>query len=1243
MYKKTIQNGKELLTQVIDPMNRKTTYDYSISTAKFDLLSTTPTTQNPFALITGVTYPTGAKTVFEYETTPFKRYTSASSVNEVYRIATRKDVVSYSDQTISESNRMSFVYPTDMGSSYDVDMNFTTKTFNGQVETLYTYKKDYIDNQTQPMIYNTNIEASDLTTKKIINNTYDEAKQIPAPTSTTTYFRTTSAESEHNMDSQTYDDYGNILTSTNPLNQTIVYTYDPVTHLRITEKWPASSTTSLFVEMTRNQQGDVKDYKLKQNDTSGSILQHSAYEYDSFGNVITTTDYDTTKQAIVKFEYDAAYGSAFLTKQTSSYKDSDGIQQSIIISSTYDNLSGNMMTYTDGRNNKSSYQYDKLNRLTKETYPDNSFVSVVYDDTNNQTTRTNEAGAITRATFDGLGREVKSEIYDKTVNESTPTFKAKNKTGYDALSRKIWDEDASGNRTAYTYDNRDRIIKVTNPDLTYSQISYDDILSTVTETDEESNSIKKLSDRLGRVTSVMEMENGSFVTKTKTQYDNSNNITQVTTYLSPGSVGSITKYSYDLLNQLRIVTTPLNEVFTYDYDQLGNSTGITYPDNKKISQEYNELGNIIKYTDESGNIKKMYYDAERNLSKLVDRNNQTFTYQYDNRNRLLNRYGPSETVSYQYYPDGKRKSMTDNTGLTLYGYNNFTGLLTSKTYPDGKTIQYGYDQRGNRTDLTDPFGRKIAYGYDSVNRISTVKTDDKLSASYDYYRNDKIKTITHGNGLTSNYEYDGLDLQSVQLKNSSGVINSYKYVSDWSGNITQRTENGQTNSYTYNALGQILTNSQFNEIYGYNVRGNRSSLTSDDTPSFNNFSYMYDEWNQLTKVTDKDSESVEYTYNGDGQLYERFADGLRTRYYWDDQRLIAEATITNTSINPKASYVYGNGLLERINATNQARATYLLNGHGDVVELRDNNGNILNSYTYDIWGKPIIERETVDNPFRYSSEYWDKKSGLQYLRTRWYDPSTARFITEDTYGGQIDSPLSLNRYTYVQNNPLTNIDPSGHWCTAVVHGKLYSHAGGCDGGNKGVSVKKDVGNAKWTPDYLHVSAKQIYASKPEGSPMTAADLDMSELPTLQFKPTQVNKETHPMLDASAEWGTGIGVVVGPGVFNGEVKVTVTWECSIWGGCDPETQTQANEVVIKTKFLPVGIGAEASSKMDKNGKVTGAQEYYGGAYIGPYQVGNLKTTDDSRMVLEFSLGGYLGVGGEVHFKVDLTSFYEQIVH
>ncbi|WDQ32656.1 RHS repeat-associated core domain-containing protein [Paenibacillus marchantiae] len=126
-------------------------------------------------------------------------------------------------------------------------------------------------------------------------------------------------------------------------------------------------------------------------------------------------------------------------------------------------------------------------------------------------------------------------------------------------------------------------------------------------------------------------------------------------------------------------------------------------------------------------------------------------------------------------------------------------------------------------------------------------------------------------------------------------------------------------------------------------------------------------------------------------------------------------------------YVYdatGKLTARQIAGANQLQS-YVTNGHGDVTEVRDASGNVLNRYTYDIWGNPETTEETVPNVLRYAGEYWDEVTGLQYLRARWYDPSTARFINEDTVEGELTNPLSLHLYTYVENNPLIYVDSSG--------------------------------------------------------------------------------------------------------------------------------------------------------------------------------------------------------------------------
>ena len=74
--------------------------------------------------------------------------------------------------------------------------------------------------------------------------------------------------------------------------------------------------------------------------------------------------------------------------------------------------------------------------------------------------------------------------------------------------------------------------------------------------------------------------------------------------------------------------------------------------------------------------------------------------------------------------------------------------------------------------------------------------------------------------------------------------------------------------------------------------------------------------------------------------------------------------------------------------------------------------------------KNIDDRDT--NAFRYCGEYFDKETATVYLRARYYNPSTGRFISRDSFAGRRSDPLSLNLYTYCGNNPIRYIDPSGH-------------------------------------------------------------------------------------------------------------------------------------------------------------------------------------------------------------------------
>jgi RHS repeat-associated protein len=108
----------------------------------------------------------------------------------------------------------------------------------------------------------------------------------------------------------------------------------------------------------------------------------------------------------------------------------------------------------------------------------------------------------------------------------------------------------------------------------------------------------------------------------------------------------------------------------------------------------------------------------------------------------------------------------------------------------------------------------------------------------------------------------------------------------------------------------------------------------------------------------------------------------------------------------------------------------------------DRNGNVVNNYSYDEWGNITASSETVSNPFKYAGEVYDSETGLYYLRARYYDPTVGRFLNEDTVEGQIDNPLTLNLYTYCQNNPILYKDPTGNMSVKALNATSVSYNGG---------------------------------------------------------------------------------------------------------------------------------------------------------------------------------------------------------
>ncbi|QSX06711.1 RHS repeat-associated core domain-containing protein [Sedimentibacter sp. zth1] len=116
---------------------------------------------------------------------------------------------------------------------------------------------------------------------------------------------------------------------------------------------------------------------------------------------------------------------------------------------------------------------------------------------------------------------------------------------------------------------------------------------------------------------------------------------------------------------------------------------------------------------------------------------------------------------------------------------------------------------------------------------------------------------------------------------------------------------------------------------------------------------------------------------------------------------------------------------ETIN-TNGGLMYYEFDGLSSTTALRDRHGDKIEDYRYDVFGNIQTGITSPYNLRGYTGHLYDDKASLVYMNARWYNPNVGRFMTEDTYRGDISNPQSLNQYAYALNNPVNYVDPTGH-------------------------------------------------------------------------------------------------------------------------------------------------------------------------------------------------------------------------
>lgn len=709
-------NDTGLLTEVFDPLDRKTAYAYEAKALEsgYSYSGSDKIVKFTVDLLNKVTYPTGESSVYSYEYRDQGkkeggiRHAGTKILAQKRTVAGKETTYSYTMNAVSgslsgggsytpantyiascqktEGERVEVETCRQLEGSFNlVDLPDDSSYFQG---TLVVARQTLIDSGTKE--YEKVDYLYDLAVRAISNEQHYRGGGLAYEVivlydnwGNITYWKDSSRNLEEWRTYQAHDRIKNLVRSKRQKNSDAC-------------NGTESETTTTY----EYNEALGKAEKITVN--GGAEPLETGYAYDAAtGNLLTIT---APNGRLTEIAYDKAK-SAFPVKEIiRAVKDADNQAADIVTEYGYNPETGLKEWEKDGRGFVTHYEYDLLNRVIKAVLPDddddptnNPYREYLFDDSANLCDFYNEKRQRARFVFDGLGRL--TQIIKYTDQGKYPA-EVKTTYAYDNQGRIIAVTDPRGATgadpeaytTRYQYDALDRVVKVTFPDGNYAALAYDDLTNTVTITDENGAKVAERSDWANRLVEAKQYcgyEGTEEIYSWQFYYDSRDNrIRQV------DPLGNQVDRRFDPLG--RLVETDLpralliktgaekvadyRPVLTNGYDKMGNKiweigpngNSSDAPEKYKIEYEYDLLGRVIKLTTKATDpinqtvtvsITRTYYDAAGNKVKVIDPNGGEWSYTYSARGDLLTETDPrGETIRYRYDALGNKIAVTDPRG-----------------------------------------------------------------------------------------------------------------------------------------------------------------------------------------------------------------------------------------------------------------------------------------------------------------------------------------------------------------------------------------------------------------------------------------------------------------------------------------------------------------------------------------------------------------------------------------------------
>jgi RHS repeat-associated protein len=631
-------------------------------------------------------------------------------------------------------------------------------------------------------------------------------------------------------------------------------------------------------------------------------------------------------------------------------------------------------------------------------------------------------------------------------------------------------------KTRYLYDSRGRVTRVIDAEKDTTLVHYDAAFGNLDSTLGSGNRFaRKRFDHTGRDS----LTATQYAPWSMVLYDALNRPT--TSYDTLNAAPTL--FTYDKLFLVR-VRDPANNYYRFQYNNLGwlvrryDPADTTY---RYESYDYDQDGRPVRWTNRRGQATSYSYDVlDRPLVKS-GANTTTDSLSYSADRRRVARFNgvvrDSSFYNVNLQPDSVVTQMAGRR-YRFYYHRNSAGLLDSISIsnPGGVAFNTRRFDRNGTTQAIDTLRvngsvTRFVRNNDLLSTQTVLGTSPGVSLLSSWTRHhqtyiDSLSNATLNATLGRTWDYDSLGRVLVELRKAPpglGAAPGRHFVYDRAGRLAEEhyasftlcgaTSDLRSNGYqtcyepipadsiktfAYDAVGNRTDHS------GSYTAGNRISslagfgfaqdLDGNDTLRSGNGQNVRFHWTaegRLDTVRTA-SDTVRYAYDPGGRLARRWRSGPSggTHFFlWNGDELVAELDSSSSGVQRVAEYAYYPGIdqpLALITGTGSGTQRYFTQDNlGNVTGLITGSG-IAQSVLYDAWGKQWTTGSLGDtNRLRWKGLVWDGDvSQLYYMRNRWYDPQTGRFLSEDPIG--LDG--GINAYAFAGADPINGSDPLGLLC-----------------------------------------------------------------------------------------------------------------------------------------------------------------------------------------------------------------------